>query len=137
MARTTPADIKLIIEVDEVSVPDLTPFIDLANELVTECCGSSGYTATRLKMIETWLAAHFYCVRDPRTGSEGAGGVSTSYQGSTGMHLDLSTYGQQAMLLDTKGGLAALNSRVGRGAKAGTVGMSWVGKLESEESVEE
>jgi hypothetical protein len=127
MSRTTPENVKLIVEVDETSVPDLTPFITFANELVTEFCADEGYSAERLEIIERWLAAHFYCVRDPRSSSEGAGGVSASYQGSTGMHLDLTTYGQQAMLLDTAGGLASLNSGVGKGntRKVGTV--IWLG----------
>ena len=88
MARTTKAYIATIIELDDSIVPNdaaMEPFITVANELVTEVCtGDAGpttaYTASRLELIERWLAAHFYAIRDPRVSSEGAGGVSASYE---------------------------------------------------------
>lgn len=122
--RTTEAAIKQIIEVD--STISLTPFIAVANELVTELCSDSNYTSTRLELIERWLSAHFYAVRDPRPTSESAG-VSVSYAISIGQNLSLTTYGQQAMLLDTAGNLAALNNRTSKGSKV-TPGISWLGK---------
>jgi len=124
--RTTAAAIGKIIEVDATVSTDLVPFIEVANALVTELCSDSGYTDARLELIERWLSAHFYAVRDPRTSSESAG-VSVSYQGQTGMHLDLTTYGQQAMLLDTDGNLAALNQKPKAGIKTVTPGITWLG----------
>lgn len=123
--RTTANDVKAIIEVDSAAIPDLTPFITAANELVTEVCVPLGYTAARLAMIETWLAAHFYAIRDPRYASESAG-VSASYQHQVGLNLAVTTYGQQAMLLDTMGGLASLSKRAERGVKK-RVGVTWLG----------
>jgi hypothetical protein len=123
--RTTAALVKGIIEVDEDSIPDLDPFILTANELVTECCGSAGYTATRLELIERWLAAHFVAIRDPRLASEQAG-VSARYQHKVGLILQVTTYGQQAMTLDTAGGLAALSKRAEEG-KTKSVGITWLG----------
>jgi hypothetical protein len=132
MARTTAAEIKLIIDVDDANIPDLTPFITVANELVTELCVDSGYTATRLNLIETWLAAHFYAIRDPRTTSEKAGSVSANYQSKVDLNLSLTHYGQQAMLLDTDGNLAALNASVVNGGKR-TVGVTWLGTAATDE----
>jgi len=123
--RTTADQVKAVIEVDTTSVPDLTPFITAANELVTECCADAGYTDARLALIETWLAAHFYAIRDPRYASENAG-VSASYQYQVGLNLAVTTYGQQAMLLDTVGGLAALSKRAEKGIKK-KVGVAWLG----------
>lgn len=141
MARTTQAAVEAIIEVDEDAVADLTPFIDAANELVTEICAPvATYTAARLELIERWLAAHFYAVRDPRVASEGVKGVTASYQHRVGLHLAVTTYGQQAMLLDTNGGLAALSKRMEEGTVTPTVGVTWLGEdydADDEEEEEE
>ena len=134
MARTTKAEIEKIIELD-ATIKNLTPFITAANELVTEFCSDSGYTDARLLMIETWLAAHFYAMRDPRTTSESAG-VSVSYQGSVGLNLQLTHYGQMAMVLDTAGGLAAHNKDTTNGRKK-AIGVSWLGAEEVETEVVE
>jgi len=121
--RTTAAEVESIIEVD--ATISLTPFITIANELVTEYCADEDYTEARLALIETWLAAHFYAVRDLRVASESAG-VSVSYYGSVGQNLSGTMYGQQAMVLDTAGGLASLNKQVGTGKKS-SVSCTWLG----------
>lgn len=122
--RATSADVQKIIDFD-TSISDLEPFITAANELVTEICASTG-TAERLKLIETWLAAHFLAIRDPRYTSETIGQASASYAQNTGMNLSMTPYGQQAMLLDTKGGLAWLDKHISQG-KRSRVGMIWLG----------
>lgn len=120
--RTTSANVGEIIEVDETI--SLTPFITVANELVTELCIDSGYTETRLELIERWLAAHFYAIRDPRATSESVGGVGVSYQMSNGLNLNSTSYGQQVQLLDTAGSLSALNGSLG---KRKTISIQYVG----------
>jgi hypothetical protein len=115
--RTTQALVEGIIEVDTVNIPDLTPYMTIANALVTECCGSVGYEDDRLELIERWLSAHFYTVRDPRTTSEKAASVSANYQSAVDIGLNSSHYGQTAMRLDTKGGLAALDAASKAGGK--------------------
>lgn len=122
--RTTAADVGKVIEV-ETDI-DLDPFITAANSLVTELCVSAGYAADRLKLIETWLAAHFYAIRDPRLASETAGGAGGSYQGQTAMNLSATTYGQQAMVLDTSGTLSALNVATAKGKKPSAC-ITWLG----------
>src|SRR5512145_1460222 len=119
MARTTSVNVASIIEVD-VSI-DLAPFISVANELVTEKCVASGYTDERLELIERWLAAHFYCTRDPRPTREQAGPVSQSLQSVVDLGLNNSHYGQTAMLLDSAGNLRNLN----KGQK--TASVTWLG----------
>jgi len=123
MARTNATNVKAIIEVDSSIVPadsDLDPFINTANELVTELCTgtqgpSTAYSVTRLELIERWLAAHFYAIRDPRAKSERAGSVGVSYQEKVDLNFAVTTYGQQAMMLDTNGALARLNKGKGVG----------------------
>lgn len=127
MARTTAVAVKAIIEVDEDISDDLAPFIETANELVTELCAPvATYTSTRLELIERWLAAHFYAIRDPRAASENASGVGASYQHQVGLNLNVTTYGQQAMILDTAGALAVLNKSTTDG-KRRAVGALWLG----------
>lgn len=134
MARTTPALVATIVKVS-TTFANLTPFIDSANELVTEVCasvknkdGSDYYTPTRLELIERWLAAHFYKAGPVEAvASEQAGPVQQSFQYKLGLNLAVTKYGQQAMLLDTMGGLAALNkaSEEGRLKRAS---VAWLGK---------
>lgn len=132
MARTTLAQVETIIELDAELIPDeaaLTPFIDVANELVTEACVTNGpetaYTDARLELIERWLTAHIYTIRDPRVANERAGAVGVSYQSSVGLGFDTSHYGQMAMRLDTNGGLAKLNTDTKKGRPR--VGVQWLG----------
>jgi len=122
--RTTSAAVALIIDVDDDIA--LTPFIEVANALVTECCSTDDYNATRLELIERWLSAHVYTIRDMRSSEERAGTVSERKQSMVGLGFDTSHYGQMAMRLDTKGGLAALNSRTKKGTGQ-TVQVSWLG----------
>lgn len=133
MTRTTDSAVQGIIDVDTDTYPALTQFIDTANELVTEVCasvldddGNVYYSDTRLELIERWLAAHFYAVADPRAAMEKAGPVSQSLQHKVDLNLAVTTYGQQAMLLDTKGGLAALNGQATDGIQR-SAGVVWLG----------
>jgi len=129
MTRTNAVNVALVIEVDTNIALDV--FIDTANELVTEMCtGDNGpavdYTATRLELIERWLAAHFYAIRDTRPSSEKAGPVGVAYQHKVDLNLANTMYGQQAMTLDTNGGLATLNKQTEEGTQR-TVGFTWLG----------
>ena len=126
MARTTTVLVAGIIETD-VDIP-LDPFIDVANELVTECCDipSTGYTPTRLELIERWLSAHFYAIRDVRAASEKAGPVAQSNMHKVDLNLAQTPYGQQAMIIDTKGALAILNQNVTEGKRT-NVAVTWLG----------
>lgn len=109
MPRTTAELVAGIIQVD-ATIP-LDPFILTANELVTEKCGAlvPPYTDVRLELIERYLSAHFYTLRDPRTTEETAGPVRAEYQSAVALGLQTSHYGQTALQLDTSGALAALN----------------------------
>jgi len=106
---------------------DLTPFIEVANELVTEKCTSSGYSAGRLILIETWLAAHFYaCTLNKQKSSVNLSDVSVNYQSKIDLGLSLTHYGQMAMQMDTAGNLAALNQAILNGTRK-IVGLTWLG----------
>ncbi len=133
MARVTAADVQEIIEVD--ATISLTPFITIANLMVTKHCVDTGFTADELFEIERWLSAFFYAVRDPRTTSEGAEGVSASYQKSSSLGLDANEYGQMVKRLDWSGALAALDNSSKSGLRR-TVSLEWLG-TENDELVTE
>ena len=106
---------------------DLTPFMEVANELVTEKCINSSYSDERLIKIETWLAAHFYtCSLKRQYTQANVGGVSVGYQSRIDLGFNLTHYGQMAMQLDTAGNLAALNQAIING-KRQIVGLKWLG----------
>lgn len=130
MPRATPSSIASIIELDETI--GLVPFISAAHSLVEEIAEDSGHTEARLTLIESWLAAHFYTVRDPRTTAERAGPVSANYQSAVALGLATSHYGQMAMLLDTSGLLASLSQN-----KRRTVSAHWLGREDHRGSVDE
>ena len=120
--RTTYAAVALIVEVDASISSDLAPFIEVANNLVTQVCTDSDYLDATLELIERWLSAHFYAVRDLRRDSEKAGSVSRKFQYKVALNLQVTVYGQQAMMIDTAGNLAAVNSEQRR-----VVSATWLG----------
>lgn len=125
MARVTDAEVEAILDYDD-SI-SLTPFILVANQLVTELCTDSDYTDARLLEIERWLSAHFYSVRDMVVSSEKAASVSQNFQYKVDLALNYTKYGQMAMVIDTVGNLAQLNKRIIDGESA-TVSIDWLGE---------
>jgi len=132
-ARTNDSNVRAIIESDS-TITDLEPFITMANELVTECCGDAGYTDTRLELIERLLAAHFYCLRDMRAKMERAGSVSQEYDTKLDLYFAHTHHGQMALMMDTNGGLAELQAEAKEGAKV-AANMLWLG-MTAEEQLE-
>ena len=122
MANRTDADAVVAVLDTDLSSGTVTSFIDTANILVTEYLVGEGLSDALLLEIETYLAAHLVTLRDRRTATEGAGGVSFSYQGNFGMGLDSSQYGQTAQVLDSTGILSKLSDaeRISFIAKAGS-----------------
>lgn len=121
MARTTASQVQGVLQDDfglrdDGTTPDVTPYIDSANVVVTRvntCAGDKGITLSdaELELIERWLAAHLYAVSDKPLASKSSGGASGSFHGQTGMKLEATLYGQHAMLVDYSGCLAAIGKR--------------------------
>ena len=114
--RTTATQVVAIrtSEVDGDIDVIVAPFIEVASSLVDEFCTGGSLTNARLELIERWLSAHFLTLQsDQRLAlSETVGPITSTYFGKVGFALNLTPYGQQAMLLDTTGGLAAWNQQV-------------------------
>ena len=128
--RTTPELVGGIIELDPVIV-SIAPFIAAASALVDGVERRSDtldsdeqLDSARLEIIETWLAAHFYAIRDPRPERERAGSVEVKHQTSVDLGLNVTHYGQQAMMLDTTGYLSEISSGKKRIRE---VSLHWVG----------
>jgi len=129
--RTTDELVQGIIEVDSNIVLD--PFMTAANALINTIATDSGHSEEGLQLIETWLAAHFYAMRDPRSVQEAAGDVQVTYQSKVDLNLSTSHYGQMAMVLDTSGLLRQLNKGPGN---IKTISVTWVGKEDHRGNIE-
>jgi len=108
--RTTATIVKLLTG---STLPDATveAFIGVANRLVTDKLAAKGLLDTQLADIEAFLAAHFMVPRDRSTEvtMEQVNNTQTSYGGKYGLMLEYTSWGQQAMVLDTSGTLIKLN----------------------------
>ena len=130
--RVTEAEVEAIIDYDDTI--ELDPFIEVANQLVTELCTDSDYADSRLTEIERWLSAHFYHIRDQHVSAERAGEVGVNYQYKVDLHFNQTKYGQMALLLDTAGNLAQLNKRIKDG-EASQALLGWLGIDYNDEEV--
>jgi hypothetical protein len=123
--RTTEALVRAIIEV-AATVTDLSPFINAAHNLVdAKCTDIAEANATE---VETWLSAHFYAIFDPRASSETAKGVGQTLQSRVDLGLNVTHYGQMAMMIDQTGGLAFWNDQVKTGKAGASVSFTWLGE---------
>jgi len=108
--RVTDDEVKAIFP---TNLTDLTPFITLAALTVDERLVGKGMTDARLKEIERWLAAHFATISDENGGviRTRYGETQDYYNNNLGKFLSFTRYGQQVLVLDTSGTLAADENR--------------------------
>lgn len=125
---------------------DLSPFIALANQLVTDVCGplitgmdsqgnkvtvdssyTDGFIGSKMELIERWLAAHFYTIYDNQLAEARAGSVGARFSQLIGFGLKLTQFGSSAMLADTSGRLAAL-ANVDQTKRKIRIGGFWTAK---------
>lgn len=128
----TPEMVEEIIQVK--STISLTPFITAAEALSGKVLASvEDYDADYIDLINTWLSAHFYAIRDPRKAGENLDFMQYKYkdQFKLGLNLESTMYGQQVLLLDVSGSYSQLNNQAGEGKKR--LGVVWLG-TESETS---
>lgn len=130
MARTTESKVRAVIATD--ADIDLTEMINVANVLTTRMDSNAtakGYTlsADELEVIETYLAAHFYALRDLQPIKEREGRSSIDYMGKTGYGLEATLWGQQALALDVSGSLGSFSGSQNVGNN-NSVGLVWLGE---------
>lgn len=133
MPRTTDELVIGLIEWDD-TIP-LEPFIATASMLVDKVVataknpdGTDYYSTDDLELIERWLSGHFYTVRDPTAVYESVSSLGTKFDSQVDLNLNLTRYGQQAMLLDTAGGLASTNRSLNKGPIRRKTSVTWLGK---------
>lgn len=103
--RVADYDVKMLIDTEL----DTQPFIDTATLLVDEILGASGHSAARLTQIELYLAAHFCAVSHPLLTQVRADQDTYTYHlPEAGDGFKATSYGRQALVLDTTGTLAQL-----------------------------
>lgn len=106
--RTTDGAVRKLMDLDDDF--DTAPFIEAANSLVNDVCTGSGYSDSKLELIERWLSAHMCAILDPPANIETADQVTAHYDSKVALGLNLTRWGQQAMRLDTDGNLAGLDN---------------------------
>ena len=115
MARVTDAEVHGIMSDLDVSF-DTTPFIVTAELVVTEELEDKGLSADRLKQIVLWLAAHYVTIDVEKGGlrAEVIGEARETFAVKSGVGIQSTRYGQQAVALDTTGRLASKDKPTAR-----------------------
>lgn len=93
-------------EVKEIIDTSLTvdAFITAANLIVTNHLTDSDLGTSTLKEIERWISSHLVAINDPKIKSETIGKAKQDFSiGPLGKGLEFTSWGQQALLLDTSG----------------------------------
>lgn len=103
MARTNDALVKEVIDVDDTIWS--SQFVSIASDMVADRLEGKGISEAILTHIETYLAAHFYALRDPQYESKRTDRAQAKFQGRTGMGLDGTWWGRAAKDLDPTGSL--------------------------------
>lgn len=111
MPRTTDTLVREICKVK--AGRDLAPFIRVASQLVDDLLLEAGYTTQKLTDIETWLAAHFYHALDRRRLTQSVTSAQEIFSTKVDLRLYLTEYGQNAIMMDTTGALAAWQNLTG------------------------
>lgn len=119
-ARTNRRLVIGILDTPNMSA-DYSPYILSANTLTTGVClpgvtnpqvhYTDGYVGSNMELIERWLSAHFYCIFDPRSSfNQGPDFISDTIESKIDLGLKVTRYGQQALLMDYGGYLAAMEN---------------------------
>lgn len=126
MPRTRDDEVQQLVEVD--ADLNLASFIATASSIVDDLEEEhpGKLSTAKLALVESWLAAHFYSLRDQQYSSKSIGGASGSFQGQTGMGFSSTFYGQTAMRLDRTGYLAKLDKEATEGGKR-KIQLEWLG----------
>lgn len=105
----TAAQVRSVASNDIPASADLDTFVTQAQLLVEEDLADKGFSESRLALIQIYLAAHFAIIKYKYKTSVNVG-VAVGFQSAVKVGGFSSThYGQQAMMLDTSGTLAALD----------------------------
>jgi hypothetical protein len=117
MARVTADEVKAIASDDLPSDAVLSVFIDIATAMVDDRLAEKSLTDTVLKILEMYLSAHFAVLKYKYNISSKIGPSSDSFANQVDLGLNQTVYGQQAVVLDSSGTLAALNQQASKASQ--------------------
>lgn len=112
--RTTAAQVQKVLVNDYDGTTDLTPYIELASDIVDQvlviaASRSQALSVVTAEIVERWLSAHYYTKMDPTYASKSTGGASASFvRGSA----EPEPYKDAAINADTSGALNAILKRL-------------------------
>jgi hypothetical protein len=106
----TPDEIKAIMPTT-LSDNSLVVFIDTGTALANEIFSSAIYSDERIKQIAMFLIAHLCATASPQMQSETIDGYRYEITGKFSDGLKSTSYGQTAIMLDTKGVLEGLSKK--------------------------
>jgi len=110
--RVTSAEVIAILGDDNSDLTDVSAFIAMAT-LLTDKCSAAGLAAADCKEVERWLSAHLVATGARRlVKSSAVGPISESFDSKIDLGLNGTSYGQQAIALDTTSTLASLSGKV-------------------------
>jgi hypothetical protein len=101
--RTNISNVKAVIPT-ELTDTEITNLIIQSNAIVTRQLSGEGLTTALLTDIETWMTAHLISIgmeRQPK--EEKVGDIWLKFKESPDGFMNLSTYGQMVLFLDTSG----------------------------------
>jgi hypothetical protein len=104
--QITTADVKAI---SSLAGNDLSVFIGMSVAFVDEVLGDKGLSNNMLRLIAINIAAHFGFLKEGQVKSETLGPTSETFNMESGQGLASTTFGQQAIMLDSSKTLAKLN----------------------------
>lgn len=108
---TIPITTNDVKAVGDLAGADLSVFIATAKTIVDENLLTTALSEGTLKLIWTYLAAHFALLKEGQLKASTTGPVSETFNMTTGLGLKSTTHGQQAIFLDTTGTLFLLDNR--------------------------
>lgn len=110
----TANEVRTIMGLTDQNYPDgiVESYITAANRIVEDNLGNKNLSSETLKEIERWVSAHLIAVTQERQSKkEGAGGAYIEYTGNYTTGLNMTSYGQMAIAMDTTGTLSTLSKQ--------------------------
>jgi len=108
--RTNATDVKAIIDT-QLTITEVTVFINTANLIVTTNLGSKSLSVATLTEIEKWVSAHLIAITKTRQAlKKKVGDAEDTYTTYSPLVLGIrsTTYGQTALILDSSGTLGSM-----------------------------
>lgn len=110
VARTEECEVRAAIETDpDISINTYMTNAGIVTDQVSSEATKLGITVTTgiLKLIETYISAHFYALFEQQSHEEDTGKARNKFQGKTNMYFEATLWGQQAIALDPTGFLSS------------------------------